>query len=455
MIDRWLPPNHRLKRKVAFYTFLVLGAAFVVVTPWDRNTNEETEEQNAWVQRSWVPSWCLVRRVGVADHGACDGLPPDDLGLPTLDECPRVFPASRGEGTAGDNHSGSEPAEGTGSDCDSRGNAQYRPTGPAPDPSGGLDTGDPISAGDSNLGQQDDLDDTDIDEGGDASSQSDSDDIGGDAFESFDDMDTGRRVLAPGCQRRYLPWAEVLVSESRPSGSAATANLPRRCAYQLGAPEPSESRDGGDAANKFGQLQAELAGQGMHCWFLAADDCVVAFAMGEAHEEEEGEHNEETQGGVDWTQLRMCVSIFCGVVSVISAAMACYWYVLDYGFYNIIPPGGYQFVVSSPDDYDESTQPVQGAVQSLLTMALTRMGGRSALETREEVPLSGRIRRIVDVAAAGALGVMTPSSGGETLRLSARGGSRRTVQIAGPDGVGPRNIASDFLVGSDGEEPIA
>lgn len=463
MIDRWLPPNHHLKRKVAFYASLIFGAVFLIVTPWSVGTNEDAEQQRAWKRRSWVPSWCIVRHVGIADRGSCDGPPFEDLGPDTYGECPLEL-ASHGHGTRKDDHTGMTPSVHVESDCDRRGNAQYRSGHSHISTFADQDSGDTINAGGSDLGQHDSYA---IEADGDASGQDDDLDNVADAFDSFDDMDSARRLFVlvgrrrgadrrrkPDCYRRYLAWAEVAVTESPATAGGVTADMPHRCAYTYGASEPSESQDDEDVANTFQHLQDRMSGHGMQCWVLSADDCVVAFVKeGISKKAEEREAAEEDDRS-DINHIRVYASAFFGVASLVAAALAYFWYVLDYGFCDIIPPSGYQSVISTADS-GEATQPVirtvMDTVHSFCESALTRLRTRAALPPRDEVPLTARIRRIVDVAASGALGMMTPSSGGESLRLSARDGSRRTVQIAGPEGfsIVPRNIASDFIVDSD------
>jgi len=64
----------------------------------------------------------------------------------------------------------------------------------------------------------------------------------------------------------------------------------------------------------------------------------------------------------------------------------------------------------------------------------------------EEIPLSDRVRNVVNVAAARLSEVTPVGSGEDSLRISR--GSRRTIEIVGPSGASTtvnRNVAADFL----------
>merc|ERR1712183_416433 len=153
----------------------------------------------------------------------------------------------------------------------------------------------------------------------------------------------------------------------------------------------------------------------MGCWVLAEDACVVALKHPSAlYKKQQMGH------GMATTLMAICL-----MLAVLAVLLTSYWYISDHGIAGIVPPRGYDCSVPLCDPDVEPDIP-NAAAAGLL---------------------GDRVERLVERAVASS--VEPCASGESSLRIS-RGGSRRSIEVAGADGapsVVPRNIATGFLAG--------
>merc|ERR1712039_1162332 len=166
-----------------------------------------------------------------------------------------------------------------------------------------------------------------------------------------------------------------------------------------GAETPSINGEWEQIEALLGRMeQRQATNRKVKCWVLAADDCVVGF-----REEswlasmQKGEH----------VMVKITV-VLCGMLAVFLTAYAGMLHMKE-------PPGGYHMPLPTHDP------------------------------DSEDVPLSARVRQVLDVTGKHYADATPSASGESTLRTSADRGDHRTIEVMLPGGelaTVPRNLAA-------------
>lgn len=397
---RWLPPIpaslYQQQKEIAIGVS-ILFAVLTIFMAFDCLDTRDALQTKGWVNQPWVESSCTIENVGVAYRGTCQlGLTLRMTRFGHFGECQGLSDMTGDPWTVRQSWEHSTPGQ-----CDERGNLVYWSR------TVGVDTaGSAVQAAADAAERQQEQEEAE-----EAVADADSDD---DDFLD-DDLEITRRLqyVAPrrrNCHNGYLPWAEVLVANASAS-STREISPDAHCAFQFGASAPSITGDWRAIVDMLAPLRSALnAGRQIRCWTLAEENCVVAFNGASLL-------TDKAKAGA--TLARLLCGIFAAS-SLLAAALAGHWHGRDHGCCGIIPPEGYDSAVCTYEDSPHE----DGAV-----------------------PLSERVRSMVDVVTT-RLGELTPAaSSRESLRVSGRA-SRRTVEVAGPNGLKttvPRNVAADFL----------